>query len=71
MKRVAKQSRGIVLVPLIVEPVVVPVPLAIVPVQVQHIAVTVRVLQKCIKCRLFHHPSNTQKVVYYPASKML
>ena len=43
-------------IPVIVEPVDVPVPLAIVPVEVQHVTVAVRVAQKCIACHPFHCP---------------
>ena len=41
-------------IPVIVEPVDVPVPLVAIPVEVQDVAVTVRVAQKCIACRPFH-----------------
>lgn len=47
-------------IPLIVKPIVVPVPLAVViPVEVKNVAVTVRVAKNCIKYLLCHCPLNT------------
>lgn len=48
---------GIVSVTVVVEPVVVPVPgTVIVPVEIQGVAVAVRVAKDCVRHRLFHHP---------------
>ena len=61
----------IVGVPIIVEPVVVPVPLAIVmPLEVENVTVAIRIAKDCIKCLPYHHPSNALRVVSYPASQM-
>jgi hypothetical protein len=46
----------IVDVPVVIEPVVVPVPLTIVPAQIQDVTVTIRVPKKHIEYRLYHHP---------------
>ena len=48
--------RRVVVVPIVVKPVVIPAPLAIIPVQIQHITVAVRITKNRIKCLLFHHP---------------
>lgn len=63
-------SRGVLGIPIVVEPIVVPVPLTIVPIQVQDIAVAVRVLQDCIRHHLNHHWLNTLLVEFYSASQM-
>ena len=51
-----ENSRDVVLIEVVVEPVHVPVPLTVVPVEVQDVAVAVRVPKKCIGCRPCHHP---------------
>jgi len=43
-------------IPVIVEPVVVPVPLAVVEVQVQHVPIAIRVPQKYTERLLLHCP---------------
>ena len=63
-----ENSRHVVGVELVVEPVHVPVPLAVVPVEVQDVAVAVRVPKKCIECRPCHHPLNNLRVESYSAS---
>ncbi len=63
-----ENRRRVVSVPVIVQPVDVPVPLAIVPVQVQDVTVTVGVPKKYIKCLPCHHPLNTLGVVSYLVS---
>ena len=50
-------SRRIVSVPVVVEPVVVPVPLGAVDIQIQHVPIAVRVPQKIYKRLPFHYPS--------------
>ena len=43
-----RARRQVVSIPIIVEPVVVPVPLAVIaPIEIQHVAVAVRVAQIC------------------------
>jgi hypothetical protein len=64
-EKICENSRRVISVPIILKPIVVPVPLTIVPVQVQDITVTVRVPKKHIEYHLFHHLLNTLKVVYY------
>ena len=51
------ERRDVVRVPVVVEPVAVPVPLAAIPVEVQRIPVTVRVPQLCARQLPHHHPS--------------
>ena len=68
MKRVASTGRQVLGIPIVLEPIVVPVPLVAIEVQIQDIAVAVRVAQKCMKCHPCHHPSNTLRVVSYSAS---
>ncbi len=43
-------------IPVVLKPVVVPVPPTIVPVEIENIAVAIRVAKKCIKCRPYHRP---------------
>jgi len=57
-KETCEHRRRVVGVPVVVEPVVVPVPLAVVPVQVQDIAVATRTAKDCMECLLCHHPLN-------------
>lgn len=58
--------RRIVGIPLIVEPIVVPVPLAIiVPVEIENVTVAIRVAKNCIKYLPYHHPLNTLGVESY------
>ena len=64
-EKICENSRRIAGIKVIVQPVVVPVPLTIVPVEVQDITVAVRVPQKCIEYRQFHHLLNALKVVSY------
>ena len=53
----------------IVEPVVVPVPRAVVvAVEVQEIPIAVRVPQECIESHQYHCPSNALRAVSYSAS---
>ena len=62
--------RKVVIIPIIVEPVVVPVPLTIViTIEIEHVPISVRVAKKCIKYRPCHHPLNTLRAVSYSASK--
>jgi hypothetical protein len=49
MKRVAEHSRRVVGIPIVPEVIVVPVPLTVIPVQVQHITITIRAPQNCNK----------------------
>lgn len=57
-------------VPIVVEPIVVPVPLVAVPVEVKHIAVAIRVAKYCIKRRPCHYPLNSLGAVSYSTSIM-
>jgi len=63
-----EHNRRVVDVPIVVEPVGVPVPPVVVPVEIQRVAVTVRVAQKCIECLPCHHPSNTLRIESYLVS---
>lgn len=49
-----ENGRRVVGVPIVVEPVHVPVPLAVIPVEVQRIAVAVRVPEDCVRRHLYH-----------------
>lgn len=60
-----ENSRGVVDVPIVVEPVVVPVPLAVIEVEVQNVAVAVRTAKDCMRRRLCHHLSSALKAVSY------
>lgn len=64
---ICEHGRRVVDVPVVVEPVHVPVPRTVVPVQIQDVAVAVRVPQDCIEHLPCHHPSNTLRVVSYSA----
>ena len=50
-----ENSRDVVGVEVVVELVHVPVPCTVVPVEVQDVAVAVRVPKKCIECHPDHH----------------
>ena len=50
-------SRRVVGVPVVVEPVVVPIPLGAIDIQIQHVPIAVRVPQKIYKRLPFHYPS--------------
>ncbi len=63
------QSRVIV-VPVVVEPVPVQDNLTTVLDEVRDVEVTIAVLHECIRCRLYHRPSNTLRVESYSASQM-
>ena len=59
-----EKRRHVVAVAIVVEPVVVPVPRAVVvAVEVQEVPVAVLVPQKCMQRRLLHCPSNTLRAV--------
>ena len=66
----SEHRRRVIGIPVIVEPVVVPVPLAVIPVQVENVPVTVRVEQDCIGCHLCHCSLNTLRAVFYATSSM-
>ncbi len=72
-EEISEASGGIVDIPVVVEPVVVPVPLAIVgvPIEVQRVPVAVRAAQNCAKYLLYHHPLNTLGVESHSASQCL
>ncbi len=69
MKRVAEHGRGVVAVPVIVEPVVVRLPATLVPVPVPDVQVVVRRVAECAERHLCHHPSSTLRVESYSASQ--
>ena len=60
-------ERRVVGVPVVVEPVVVPVPLTTVPVEITDIQLVIGVAI-CTKYLLDHHLLNSLKVVFYLAS---
>lgn len=64
-----ENRRHVVLIEVVVQPVHVPVPLAVVPVQVQDVAVAVRVPEKCIENLPNHHPLNILRIESYLISK--
>ena len=51
------QESRIVLIPVVVEPIVVPVPCVAIPVEITNVQVAIGVAV-CMKCRLYHHPLN-------------
>ena len=67
-EEICEAGRQGVGVPVVVEPTTAPVPPTVVPIQVEHVAVAVRVAQKCAQCHPCHHPSNTLRVESYSAS---
>ena len=59
-KEICADCRQVASIPVIVEPVVVPVPLAIiVPIQIENVAIAIRIAKNCIKCLPNHHSLNT------------
>ena len=69
-KESCENGRQVVGITVIVEPIDVPVPLAIVSVQIQDVAVAVRVPKKYTEYHPCHHPLNTLGVEYYFAYQM-
>ena len=67
-EKICENSRRIAGIKVIVQPVVVPVPLTIVPVEVQDITVAVRVPQKSTEYRQFHRLLNALQAVSYSRS---
>ena len=65
MKRFARTRGQVAGIPVVLKPVVVPVPLSTIEIQIQDVAVAVRVTQDCMKCPPRHHPLNTLGVVSY------
>ena len=65
-----ERSRWVVGIPVVVEPIVVPVPLGAVEIQIQHVPIAVRIPQKMYKRRLSHCPLNTLGAVSYSVSKI-
>ena len=65
---IGEGGRRIVSIPVVIEPVIVPVPLRAVDIQIEHIPIAVRVPQKMYKRRLFHCPLNTLGAVSYLVS---
>lgn len=66
-----EEKRGITGVPVVVEPIDVPVPLTIVPIQIEDVAVAVRVPKNCTRSRLVHiSPQSASEAVKYLASVM-
>ena len=63
------QRRGVVAVPVVVEPVVAPVPPVVVPVEVADVQVAIAVAVR-MRCRPCHHPLSTLGVVSYPRAKL-
>ena len=60
-----ENGRRVASVAIIVEPVVVPFPVAIVvAIEVEEVPIAVGVAQYCTKCHLCHHPLNTLGVEY-------
>ena len=58
-----ENGRRVVVVPVVAQPIRVPVPTTVVPVQVQNVTVTVRVPKDYIAYHPYHHPLNTLGVV--------
>ena len=65
-----ERSRRVVGIPMVVKPVVVPVPLGTVEIQIQYIPIAVRIPQKMYKRRLSHCPLNALGAVSYLVSKI-
>ncbi|MBP6855877.1 MAG: hypothetical protein KBC26_02845 [Candidatus Pacebacteria bacterium] len=63
-KRLSESNDAAVGVEVVTEPIVVPIPLAIVEVQVLNVAIAVLVEQKCMRHHLCHHPLNTFGIEY-------
>jgi hypothetical protein len=70
-EEICEQDRWVAVIPVIIKPTPIPVPVppVAVPVEATDFEVAIGVA-KCIERRLFHHLSNTLKVVFYPASQM-
>ena len=62
-EEICENGRRVVDIPVVVEPIHVPVPRTVVPVQVQNVTVTVRVPKDYIACRPYHYPLKNLKVV--------
>lgn len=58
-----ENGRRVVVIPVVVQPIHVPVPLTVIPVQVQNVTVTVRVPKDYIAYHPYHYLLNTLKVV--------
>ena len=58
-----ENGRRVVVVPVVVQPIHVPVPRTVVPVQVPDVTVTVRVPKDCITYHPYHHSLNALGVV--------
>lgn len=67
MRRVARDSRRIVGVEIVIEPVVVPVPGLVIEAEVADVQGAIGVAI-CIECRPYHHPLNTLGIEFYTAS---
>lgn len=63
-----EDTHRVVVVPVIVKPVVVPVPgTVVIAIEVENVAVAVRVAEICIVCHLRHCPLSTLRAVSYSA----
>jgi len=58
---IGERGGRIVGIPLIVKPVVVPVPLGAIDIQIQDVPIAVRIPQKMYKRHLFHYPLNNSQ----------
>ncbi|MBU3925725.1 hypothetical protein KJ763_00960, partial [Patescibacteria group bacterium] len=67
-KEICENRRRIIDVPIVLKPIVVPVPSAIVPIEEEHVAIAIRTLQKRTKYRLIHRLLITLKVESNPES---
>ncbi len=61
MKRVVEDKSLTLGIAIVIEPVVVPVPRAIIlAIEIERVAIAVRIEKDCIRHRLFHHPLKSQ-----------